>query len=94
MILWVYLYKFITFLLGAVPLASNVIDSVIQFFSLRREYPPLSLLQLQRMIDLGRIDADEPIDLTTLCNTNLYHIELHKRHFGVNLTDEVSFKIS
>ncbi|KAL5016113.1 hypothetical protein ScPMuIL_005702 [Solemya velum] len=55
---------------------------------LRREYPPLSLLQLQRMIDLGRIDADEPIDLTTLCNTNLYHIELHKRHFGVNLTDE------
>ncbi|PVD23294.1 hypothetical protein C0Q70_16560 [Pomacea canaliculata] len=55
---------------------------------LRRQYPPLSLLQLQRMIDLGRVDASRPIDLTQLCNTGLYRVEVDKRHFGANLTDE------
>ncbi|XP_041358010.1 39S ribosomal protein L15, mitochondrial-like isoform X2 [Gigantopelta aegis] len=55
---------------------------------LRREYPPLSMLQLQRMIDLGRLDADEPIDLSAICNSRLYKIDVLKRQFGVNLTEE------
>lgn len=55
---------------------------------LRREYPPLSLLQLQTMLDTSRLDASRPIDLTQLCNTGLVHIRPDHRHFGVQLTDE------
>lgn len=56
--------------------------------SLRKQYPPLSLLQLQRLIDLGRVDPAQPVDLTTLCNTKLLNIDPVARHYGVNLTDE------
>ena len=42
------------------------------------------------MIDTGRIDPSEPIDLTTICNTKLYKLDPHDREFGVQLTDEVS----
>ncbi|KRZ90169.1 39S ribosomal protein L15, mitochondrial [Trichinella sp. T8] len=55
---------------------------------LRREYPPLSLLELQRLIDLGWIDTSLPVDLTTLCNTRLYRCDPSLRQFGVNLTEE------
>jgi len=54
----------------------------------RRQYPPLSLFQLQLMIDTGAINPEEPIDLTSLCNTNFYHINHMFNHFGVHLTDE------
>ncbi|GBM71227.1 39S ribosomal protein L15, mitochondrial [Araneus ventricosus] len=54
----------------------------------RRQYPPLSLGQLQLMIDTGRIDASQPIDLNMICNTKLYSIDPLDRHFGVHLTDE------
>ncbi|RWS28632.1 39S ribosomal protein L15-like protein [Leptotrombidium deliense] len=54
----------------------------------RRQYPPLSLYQLQLMIDSGRINPEEPIDLATLCNTNVYHMNPFDRHFGVHLIDE------
>ncbi|KAK3091006.1 hypothetical protein FSP39_016410 [Pinctada imbricata] len=55
----------------------------------RREYPPLSLIQLQRMIDTGRVDKDEVIDLTALCNSGLYRLDLNNsKDFGVQLTDE------
>ena len=63
-------------------------------FSLRREYPPLSLLQLQRMIDLGRVDPEEPIDLNTICNTRLYRLNAWSKDYGVNLTEEVSYTIN
>lgn len=56
--------------------------------SVRREYPPLTLLQLQTMIDTNRLDISRPIDLTTLCNTGLYHVRPDWRHFGVQLTDD------
>ncbi|KAJ8305727.1 hypothetical protein KUTeg_016272 [Tegillarca granosa] len=55
---------------------------------LRRQYPPVSLLQLQRMIDLGRLDVNEPIDLTRICNTGLYKYKDCDNFYGVNLTDE------
>uniref|UniRef100_A0A131XVL6 Large ribosomal subunit protein uL15m n=1 Tax=Ixodes ricinus TaxID=34613 RepID=A0A131XVL6_IXORI len=55
---------------------------------LRRQYPPLSLKQLQLLIDLGRVDPRQPIDLATLCNTKIYDITPMERHFGVQLTAE------
>ncbi|VDP02921.1 unnamed protein product [Soboliphyme baturini] len=55
---------------------------------LRREYPPLSLLELQRLIDLGWIDVTQPVDLTTLCRTWQYKVDPLQRQFGVQLTDE------
>uniref|UniRef100_A0A2R5LKM5 Large ribosomal subunit protein uL15m n=1 Tax=Ornithodoros turicata TaxID=34597 RepID=A0A2R5LKM5_9ACAR len=55
---------------------------------LRRQYPPISLQQLQMMIDLGRIDTSQPIDLATLCNTKLCFVEPFQQHFGLQLTDE------
>lgn len=64
-------------------------DLVFLHYSLRREYPPLSLLQLQRMIDLGRVNPDEPIDLNTICNTKLYKLDPWSKEYGINLTDEV-----
>lgn len=56
--------------------------------SLRRQYPPLSLQQLQMFIDTNRIDTSRPIDLVSLINTGLYKIDPTDQHFGVNLTDE------
>ncbi|KAL4236420.1 YmL15 [Mactra antiquata] len=55
---------------------------------LRREYPPFSLLQLQRMIDLNRVNIDEPIDLNSIVNTNIIKINPGDQEFGINLTDE------
>ncbi|KAA0196372.1 Large subunit ribosomal protein L15 [Fasciolopsis buskii] len=49
----------------------------------------ISLLELQRLIDLYRVDPNEPIDLTTLCNTGLYHLDVeHDRQYGFQLTEE------
>lgn len=65
----------------------------VLYFSVRRQYPPFSLHELQRCIDVGRINPDEPIDLTTLCNTKLYTINPMDQHYGINLTDEVGLII-
>lgn len=58
-------------------------------FSLRRQYLPVSLLQIQRMVDLGRLDTTQPIDLTALCNTQIINLQIEHKQYGVNLTDEV-----
>jgi len=55
---------------------------------MRRQYPPLSLLSLQRMVDLGRVDPDQPIDLTTVSNTKIVIVDPMKKHYGINLTDD------
>ncbi|CAF0739587.1 unnamed protein product [Brachionus calyciflorus] len=55
---------------------------------LLRQYIPISLLQIQRLIDLGRLNPNEPIDLTDICNTKVLMLDPNKRHFGVQLTDE------
>ncbi|XP_066156192.1 large ribosomal subunit protein uL15m [Euwallacea fornicatus] len=55
---------------------------------LKRQYPPLSLLQLQQLIDLNRIDISKPIDLVAIINSGLYKFSVDEGHFGVNLTDE------
>ncbi|XP_014210960.1 39S ribosomal protein L15, mitochondrial [Copidosoma floridanum] len=55
---------------------------------LRRQYPPLSLQQLQLMIDTNRVDTSKLIDLTAISNTGVYKIEPDWKHYGVHLTDE------
>ncbi|KAL1124559.1 hypothetical protein AAG570_001183 [Ranatra chinensis] len=55
---------------------------------LKKQYPPLSLNQLQIMIDTDRIDPSKPIDLAAICNTGLYKFRPEDNCFGVHLTDE------
>lgn len=57
-------------------------------FSLKRQYPPLSLLDLQTFIDTNRIDTNKPIDLVAILNTGLFRLYPDQRQFGVHLTDE------
>ncbi|XP_023310336.1 39S ribosomal protein L15, mitochondrial isoform X2 [Anoplophora glabripennis] len=54
----------------------------------KRQYPPLSLLDLQKMVDTNRIDTNKPIDLVAILNSGLYRMFPDQNHFGVNLTDE------
>ncbi|CAF4847800.1 unnamed protein product, partial [Rotaria sp. Silwood1] len=37
-----------------------------------RQYLPISLCTLQRLIDLRRVNPEKPIDLPVLCNTKLF----------------------
>ncbi|XP_030746798.1 39S ribosomal protein L15, mitochondrial [Sitophilus oryzae] len=55
---------------------------------LKRQYPPLSMLELQKLIDTNRIDVSKPIDLVSILNTGLYRLFPDQHQFGVNLTDE------
>ncbi|XP_077480030.1 large ribosomal subunit protein uL15m [Stigmatopora argus] len=56
--------------------------------SQRPQYQPLSLRRLQYLIDLGRVDPSQPIDLTQLVNGRGVTIQPLKRDFGVQLVDE------
>ncbi|KAG8223261.1 hypothetical protein J437_LFUL001538 [Ladona fulva] len=55
---------------------------------LRREYPPITLHQLQKLIDTNRLDTSEPIDLTAICNSGLFTILPERRQYGFQLKDE------
>ncbi|KAK3777582.1 hypothetical protein RRG08_021700 [Elysia crispata] len=57
-------------------------------YAVRRQYPPVTLLELQRLIDLNRVNTSRPVDITSICNTGLFNFDISKNHFGVNLTDE------
>lgn len=52
------------------------------------QYKPLTLKRLQYLIDLGRVDTSQPIDLTQLVNGRGVTIQPLKRHCGVQLVDE------
>lgn len=54
----------------------------------RRQHPPLSLHELQLLIDKRILSPEVPIDLATLCQTHIYKIDPHDNHYGVNLTSE------
>ncbi|XP_037933927.1 39S ribosomal protein L15, mitochondrial [Teleopsis dalmanni] len=54
---------------------------------LRRQYPQLSLLQLQVLLDTNRVDPNQPIDITTLCNTGLFRLKPAEMQYGFQLTD-------
>uniref|UniRef100_A0A8I5NIV2 Large ribosomal subunit protein uL15m n=1 Tax=Papio anubis TaxID=9555 RepID=A0A8I5NIV2_PAPAN len=56
--------------------------------SFRRQYKPLSLNRLQYLIDLGRVDPTQPIDLTQLVNGRGVSIQPLKRDYGVQLVEE------
>ena len=58
------------------------------FCSLRREYPPLSLHQLQTMIDKDRLDINQPIDIASIIRSGIYNFFPDQKQFGINLTDE------
>lgn len=60
------------------------------FCSFGRHYQPLSLNRLQCLIDLGRVDPTQPIDLTQLVNGRGVTIQPYKRDYGVQLVEEVS----
>lgn len=53
------------------------------------QYQPLSLKRLQYLIDLGRVDPNQPIDLTQLVNARGVTVQPLKRDYGVQLVDEV-----
>lgn len=60
----------------------------------RRAMVRFSLLDLQRLIDLSRVDPTQPIDLSTICNTGLFRVDAdHDRHYGFHLTEEASSEI-
>ncbi|KAM9827650.1 large ribosomal subunit protein uL15m [Neosynchiropus ocellatus] len=56
--------------------------------SRRPQYPPLSLKRLQYLIDLGRVDPTQPIDLTQLVNARGVTVQPLKRDYGIQLVDE------
>ncbi len=62
--------------------------------SRRPQYPPLSLRRLQYLIDLGRVDPMQPIDLTQLVNCRGVAIQPLKRDYGIQLIDEVCIKMA
>jgi large subunit ribosomal protein L15 len=63
--------------------------SYLNFYSsLRRQYPPLSLSELQHFIDKNRIDVSKPIDIASIVKSGLYTFYPDQKHFGINLTDE------
>nr|XP_023021998.1 39S ribosomal protein L15, mitochondrial [Leptinotarsa decemlineata] len=55
---------------------------------LKRQYPPLSMIDLQKLIDTNRIDTSKPIDLQAILNTGLYKLSPDQLEFGVQMTDE------
>ncbi|XP_072170336.1 large ribosomal subunit protein uL15m-like [Diadema setosum] len=57
-------------------------------YHLRRQYMPLSLAKLQYLIDVGRVDPDQPIDVTSLVNSGAININIKDRHYGINLLHE------
>ena len=54
-----------------------------------RQFPPVTLGQLQLTIDLGRIDISKPIDMAALCASKAMFVDPEKNQFGFNLTHDV-----
>ncbi|PKU32901.1 39s ribosomal protein mitochondrial [Limosa lapponica baueri] len=67
---------------------SNSKIIIKSYWSLRRQYQPLSLQRLQYLIDLGRVDPTQPIDLTQLTNARGVTVQPLKRDYGVQLVEE------
>lgn len=66
--------------------------TTIVLFSRRPQYQPLSLKRLQYLVDLGRVDPTQPIDLTQLVNARGVTVQPLKRDYGVQLVDEVGVR--
>lgn len=64
------------------------IENYYADFKHRRQYPPLSLVKLQLLIDNGALNPEEPIDLASICNSHFFKMDPKLHHYGVNLVDE------
>ena len=63
----------IGFAFGAIPFQKRMPKyGFYDDFHLKREYYPLTLWQLQNMIDLGRIDPNMPIDINSISNSRVF----------------------
>lgn len=72
-------------------LFQSVLQKIINIgniFSIRREYPPISLNQLQLLIDLDRVNTSRPIDISSLCASGVHDFKPDQKQFGFQLTDE------
>ncbi|VDL83332.1 unnamed protein product [Nippostrongylus brasiliensis] len=67
---------------------ADIKQFTLSIFSIRREYVPLSLVELSRLIDLGWVDPNRPIDVTALCATRKFRIQPKLRQCGFDLTAE------
>lgn len=56
--------------------------------SRKKEYPPITLAKIQHLIDVGRLDPSEPIDVTSLCNARAFNIDIYKKQYGAQIRDE------
>eukprot|EP00090_Calanus_glacialis_P045923 TRINITY_DN8780_c0_g1_i1.p1 TRINITY_DN8780_c0_g1~~TRINITY_DN8780_c0_g1_i1.p1 ORF type:complete len:296 (+),score=97.58 TRINITY_DN8780_c0_g1_i1:39-926(+) len=54
----------------------------------QRQFPPITLAQLQLMIDTNRISTEQPLDMAALCGSKIARIDPQQNHFGFNLTSE------
>lgn len=54
----------------------------------RKEYQPISLLQIQRLIDLNVLDPQKLIDIVAICNTKRHKLNTEHNEHGFSLTDE------
>lgn len=55
---------------------------------MRREYLPITMQELQLMIDTDRLDVSKPIDITQICNTGLFNLQPSSRQYGFQLKDQ------
>ncbi|XP_047042350.1 39S ribosomal protein L15, mitochondrial [Helicoverpa zea] len=55
---------------------------------LRREYPPMTLQELQMIIDKDCVDITKPIDIASIIRSGKYNFFPDLKQFGINLTDE------
>jgi len=60
----------------------------------QKEYVPLSLMMLQRFIDLNYFNTNRLIDIVTLCNTKRFFIDSTYNQYGVHLTSDGIDKFS
>lgn len=65
---------------------------------MKKQYVPLTLYDLQKAIDLGRLDTSRPIDLNALQNAHVVRLAtrgpLSTRQYGVMLVDQGADKFT
>lgn len=80
--------KFFRDLLNNLKFRSIIHANLSITFSVRREYLPVTMEQLQLMIDTDRLNTSQPIDLIQLCNTGIFNLKPETRQYGFMLKDE------
>lgn len=60
----------------------------------RRQYLPVSMEKLQHLIDMGRINPEEPIDVTSFVHAGAVTIKVFDRVYGIHLTGEGADKFT